>query len=407
MTGHLLRTAARPLVGLGLAACALLVVTTLVLGAPAPPLQVRVNGRVVPFEVPLVEKDGQVMAPVQGLCDALGALVNYDDFTHAVKAFKGKRLVLLQVGNQMGTVNLKTHHLPVAPYVQGGQVMVPLRFVAEGLGGQVYHDQDHGMLDIRIADTEPVQIPRFPIPGRTSDPFPRSTPSPMPSGAPSPRYPASPTPRPGLSPVASPSPSGAPSGRPAPSAVTILDFRHNATTPLHSGDTLHVTLAGTPRGRAAFFIEGLAEDLPMVEGIPGQYAGDYRIPEGVRLQKARVHGTLQVGTEKAPLVTSPTLVTIEPLRVCLDRPEPAAGSVTKNRTPRITAFFETQGGPIVVRSVKIKVNTIDVTAKAYVTRQFFTYTPDAPLPVGRVRVEVEAEVEHRAPLRDGWDFEVR
>ena len=389
-------------------ASAFLVVTTLVMGAPAPPpLQVRVNGRVLPFEVPLVEKDGQIMAPVQGVCDALGALVNYDDFTHTVKAFKGKRLVLLQVGNQMGTVNLTTHRLPVAPYLQGGQVMVPLRFVAEGLGGQVDHDQDHGMLDIRISETDPVQIPRFPIPGRTSGPFPRTSPSPTVSGAPSPRGSTSPTPRPGLSPVVSPSPSGVPSGRPAPSPVTIIDFRHSATAPLHSGDTLHVTLVGSPRGRAAFFIEGLAEDLPMVEGVPGQYAGDYRIPEGVRLQNARVHGTLQVGGEKAPLVTCPALVTIEPLRVCLDRPEPAAGSVTKNRTPRITAFFETQGGPIVVRSVKVKVNTVDVTAKAYVTRQFFTYTPDVPLPVGRVRVDVEAEVEHRAALHDGWDFEVR
>lgn len=402
-------SAPRLLLTLVATASALLVLTSLVAGAP-PPMQIRVNGRVVPFDPPAVEKDGQIMAPAQAVCDALGALLNYDDFTHTVKVFKGSRLVLMRVGDPRATVNLKTHRLTVAPYLDPGGVMIPLRFLAEGLGGVVQHDSEHGMLDIRIAETEPVQIPHIPIPGRTTIPLPRPSSSPeLPSRppGPSPRASGSPAPRPSASPGAKPAPSGAPTTAPGPAPVIITEFNHSATAPLHSGDLLHVTLLGTPGGRAAFFIEGLAEDLPLTEVTTGRYAGDYRIPDDVRLKGARVYGTLQVGGEKAPLVTSPVLVTVEALRARLERPEPAAGSTIKTRTPRIAAFFEAQGGTVVVRGVKVKVNGVDVTAKAYITRQFFTYTPETPLAVGRVRVDVEAEIEHRTLLRDGWEFEVR
>lgn len=212
-------------------------------------------------------------------------------------------------------------------------------------------------------------------------------------------------PLPSPSPSAEPSPS--PTAAPDTAGVAIKDFYHNAKGPLKPGDSLVVTLIGTPNGKASFFIQGAVEDVPMREISAGTYSADYKFAPGARLRDARVFGTLQVGTARAPLATAASLVTVEPPRPHIEQPEPAPGSVSSLSTPKIAGFFETVGGALDLKTVVIRVNGADVTSKAYVTQKFFTYTPTASLPSGRVRVEVEGKVGVGEPLKDGWEFDVQ
>lgn len=68
----------------------------------------------------------------------------------------------------------------------------------------------------------------------------------------------------------------------------------NPTTPLQAGQVLTVTMAGEPGGQASFSIEGVAENIPMVEAgnQPGVYFGSYTVRPQDNVQNSRIFATL-------------------------------------------------------------------------------------------------------------------
>jgi hypothetical protein len=49
-------------------------------------------------------------------------------------------LIVLQIGNTKASVNKEEVTLEAAPYIKNGRTMVPIRFIAEGLGAEVGWD---------------------------------------------------------------------------------------------------------------------------------------------------------------------------------------------------------------------------------------------------------------------------
>lgn len=339
-------------------------------------LRIEFDGKPATFEAPPMEQSGVVCVPMKGIFQRLGAVVNYDPLTRTVKALRGKTLVLITLGKDTATVNLKPHRLQVPAFLHQGAVMVPLRFVSEVMGARVAYDEKTHVVSIRSGKEPVVTLPTVRIPPETSTPI--------------------------------PPPSEAPSTAPD---VAITEFRHDASAPLHPGDTLTVTMVGTGKGQASFSIPGVVDKSTLSETSSGAYTAQYKIPGGVSVKGAPVYGVLQVGAQRAPLATAPNPITIQPLVPHIEKPAPAPGSTVNEKTPRIAGFFETVGGVLDLPSVRISVNGADVTKQAYITREFFTYTPPQPLS-GQVKVEVAGRVSPPgssvpAEWTDHWTFEIQ
>ncbi|MGH2426025.1 MAG: copper amine oxidase N-terminal domain-containing protein, partial [bacterium] len=104
-----------------------------------------------------------------------------------------------------------------------------------------------------------------------------------------------------------------PPSPPAPAAVQITSFSHNAARALRAGETVTVTLRGTPGGTATFDIFGVGANIPMREVSPGVYQGIYTVRPGDNVANAAIFAHLRLGTTAAPLVQAGTPVTIDSL----------------------------------------------------------------------------------------------
>ncbi|MBS3947552.1 MAG: copper amine oxidase N-terminal domain-containing protein [Dethiobacter sp.] len=81
-----------------------------------------------------------VMLPYRAIAERLGARVSWDSRTRAVTVTKGNDVMRLTVGQKAATVRDRTVTLEAAPLLVSGRVLVPLRFLGEGLGYRVAWD---------------------------------------------------------------------------------------------------------------------------------------------------------------------------------------------------------------------------------------------------------------------------
>jgi hypothetical protein len=100
-------------------------------------VNVVIDGKLQIFDQSAVLKDGNTLVPLRGVFEALKAEVLWDDATNTVTATKGDITITLTIGDSTAHVNGKAIELSVKAQIINGSTMVPLRFVAEGLGAEV------------------------------------------------------------------------------------------------------------------------------------------------------------------------------------------------------------------------------------------------------------------------------
>lgn len=163
-------------------------------------------------------------------------------------------------------------------------------------------------------------------------------------------------------------------------AARISSFVHDASRPLRAGESLTVTLRGTPGGTATFDIAGVAAGLPMREVEPGVYQGTYVIRPGDNVTSGAIFGRVRVGGQDPLLVQAGTLVTIDTLAPIITQRVPEAGAIIQNQRPNILITFNDRGGSGVnPAATRLFVNGQDVTALATISEGAVAYTPSAPL----------------------------
>lgn len=87
--------------------------------------------------------------------------------------------------------------------------------------------------------------------------------------------------------------------------------------------------------------------------------------------------------------------------------QPAISSTNAPPDTSISGQFDTRGGEVDVRSVRIFVNDRDVTSRSTVTRNFFSYRPDQPFSPGPVRVRVDYRNINGEARTANWSFNVQ
>ncbi|MBT9136761.1 MAG: Oligopeptide-binding protein AppA [Firmicutes bacterium] len=126
----------KSLVGLAVLA----MVATMFLGLPLAqanaPIRVTINGAPLALDVAPTIQNGRTLVPMRAIFEALGAQVHWDN-PDIVRAYRREDAIVLQIGSRTAWVNGPPRPIDVPPVVIDGRTMVPLRFVAESLGAQV------------------------------------------------------------------------------------------------------------------------------------------------------------------------------------------------------------------------------------------------------------------------------
>ena len=100
-------------------------------------ISVVLNGNPVVFDVPPQIIDNRTMVPLRAIFEAMGANVDWNGDTQTVTAARGGTTVVMQVGNNVITVNGNAITLDVPPMIVDNRTLVPVRAVAESFGADV------------------------------------------------------------------------------------------------------------------------------------------------------------------------------------------------------------------------------------------------------------------------------
>jgi hypothetical protein len=82
-------------------------------------------------------KDGAILVPLRSMFEQMGATVSYDAATKSVKATKTGSEIQVTAGKNKVLINGESRPLDVAPIMQQGVLLVPVRVISEVLGAFV------------------------------------------------------------------------------------------------------------------------------------------------------------------------------------------------------------------------------------------------------------------------------
>lgn len=121
---------------------------------------IEVNGQPLALGTPAYIKGGSTLVPLREIAEALGAKVVYNekgDISKSVTIERNGRTALIRIGSDTMTASGKSVKLPLAPIVENGVTMVPLRALSESLGTVVAWDGVKRAVTIN----EPKELPKI------------------------------------------------------------------------------------------------------------------------------------------------------------------------------------------------------------------------------------------------------
>lgn len=95
------------------------------------PVTVSWNNQTINFDVAPVLENGRCLAPMRPIMEAMGAALYWDQQTNTATACMSGITLVLTPGSANAKVNEREVDLPVAPVIKSGQLLVPLRAVAD------------------------------------------------------------------------------------------------------------------------------------------------------------------------------------------------------------------------------------------------------------------------------------
>lgn len=102
---------------------------------------ILLNGQDVVSDVPAVIQGGRTYLPLRAIAEALGGEVTWDNDTRTAIIVKDGKEIRMTVDQRTYTVDGTPHDMDASPFISGGRTLVPVRYLAEALGVFVEWDQ--------------------------------------------------------------------------------------------------------------------------------------------------------------------------------------------------------------------------------------------------------------------------
>lgn len=316
---------------------------------------VLVNGQPLVLDQAPTLVNGQMMVPMRGIFESLGATVQFDRATNLIRATQGQHIVQLTLGSPTANVDGQMLTLSAPPRVIAGRTLVPLRFVAQALGAEVNYSS--------MTRTVAINTP-------SSAHFIMATPA----------------------------------VQPRLSAVT-----HNGGQMLEVGDRLIVSMTGDPGGQASFEIVGSGRQVPMREVSAGRYEGELVLDESVPMGDSSIVGRLTKNGKEATLQASTALKVAEavppvPLPMPTLTVTPANGATVETARPQVSVVVPQ---PMAPGSTTLIVDGQNVTSQSRWNGNQLVYTPTHDLSPGAHGLEVRAIDLAGRPYTQTANFTIR
>lgn len=112
--------------------------------------------------------ESRTLVPIRAVIEAFGGVVEWDDKTRRVMIVLGDNTLDLWIGRSTASLNgttlpIDTANPRVMPVIMSGRTMLPLRFVSESLGIDVFWEQATKMIRLTYAGEPPPAVPSAPV----------------------------------------------------------------------------------------------------------------------------------------------------------------------------------------------------------------------------------------------------
>ncbi len=125
--------------------------------ASASDISIVVDGKKLEPDVPPIIVEGRTMVPMRIIFEELGADVTWIPESKMIRATYREKIIDLMVDTKVLMLcniligEIKRTELDVAPFIQDGRTLVPVRAISEALGAEVGWDNDTRTVTIKSA----------------------------------------------------------------------------------------------------------------------------------------------------------------------------------------------------------------------------------------------------------------
>lgn len=131
--------------------------TTIIMTIDSPTMQV--NGEIISIDengtAPVIV-DGRTMVPIRAVAEALGGEVSWDAAARTVTVTKDSDVISLTIDSNLAEVNSQSVELDTPPIIVNKRTLLPLRFVSENLGAEVVWNAENRQITITGQNDAPV-----------------------------------------------------------------------------------------------------------------------------------------------------------------------------------------------------------------------------------------------------------
>lgn len=97
-----------------------------------------INDKKVELETPPIIVNKRTMVPLRFVVEAFGGEIYWNGSDQSIKIIFSKKEIMMWIGNQVAYINGEKYVLDSPPIVINGRTLVPIRFISEALGSYVF-----------------------------------------------------------------------------------------------------------------------------------------------------------------------------------------------------------------------------------------------------------------------------